>query len=420
MNTNYVYPSAQVGEFRNAMLYATGPSSYSPTAGDPVYNPGANEYINFPTECMSVSGNYRVRFVPTSAGLNIVRAGAPSPSQSGWTAHWDYAPANTALLNPANSAADGIPLSLGTLSAAATQSTLTAAGLLTVVGANTLVPGQFIVLSNGASNYGISLSGMMTQVVSATASQYTCYVGQALALAWTVNTDTLKYQVVQVTSTNLLQGLAMASPITGVLATASLLTITQANTLQVGQFVALGNGFKAASYYCNGTIVQVTSASATGWTAKWQGTIIAQTSGETATASVLVTNGGAPVAAYPYLNSLYSPITNSLAVASAATSAGLWTMTATQAFQPGMIVVFQGLGVNTTANGSIATVISSGLTQLLIKANGWTVIENTQAETAGYASVLTTGAQATTGLEVASGTNLAGETVQFAALVSSL
>jgi hypothetical protein len=370
---------------------------------------------------MSVSGNYRVRFVPTSAGLNIVRAGAPSPSQSGWTAHWDYAPANTSLLNPANSAADGIPLGLGTLSAAGTQSTLTAAGLLTVVGANSLVPGQFIVLSNGASGYGISLSGMMAQVVSASATQYTCYVGQALALAWTVNTDTLKYQVVQVTPTNLLQGLPMASPITGVLATAALLTITQVNTLQVGQFVALTGGtFKAASYYCNGTIVQVTSATSTGWTAKWQGTIISQTSSETATASVLVTNGGSPIAAYPYLNTPYSPITNSLAVASDSTHAGLWTMTATQAFQPGMIVSFQGLGGNTTANGSIATVISSGLTQLLIKANGWTVIQNTTAETAGYASVLTTGSQATTGLEVASGTNLAGETVQFAALVSSL
>ena len=420
MNTNYVYPSAQVGEFRNAMLYASGPSSYSPTAGDPVYNPGANEYINFPTECMSASGNYRVRFVPTATGLNIVRAGAPSPSQSGWTAHWDYAPSNPALLNPANSALDGIPLTLGTLSAAATQSTLTAAGLLTVVGANTLTAGQFIVLSNGASSYGISLSGMVTQVVSATASQYTCYVGQALALAWTVNTDTLKYQVVQVNSTNLLQGLPMSAPITGVLATTALLTITQANTLQVGQFVALGNGFKAASYYCNGTIVQVTSATSTGWTAKWQGTIIAQTSSETATASVLVTNGGAPVVAYPYTSGPYSPITNSLAVASDSTHAGLFTLTATQSYQPGMIISVQGLGVNTTANGSIATVISTSLTQLIIKANGWTVIQNTQAETAGYASVLVTGSPANLGVEVASGTNLSSETVQFAALVSSL
>ena len=45
MNTNYVYPSAQVGEFRQALLYAAGPASYSQATGDPVYNPGANEYI---------------------------------------------------------------------------------------------------------------------------------------------------------------------------------------------------------------------------------------------------------------------------------------------------------------------------------------------------------------------------------------
>ena len=89
MNTNYVYPSAQVGELRNALLYAVGPSSYA-AAGDPVYNPGANEYINFPMQTVSVSGNYEVLFFPAATGLNIVRAGAPSPSQSGWTALWLY------------------------------------------------------------------------------------------------------------------------------------------------------------------------------------------------------------------------------------------------------------------------------------------------------------------------------------------
>lgn len=87
MNTNYVYPSAQVGEFRNALLYGSGPASYA-AGGDPVYNPGANEYINFPSDCMSLSGNYRVTFQPTSTGFNIIRAGAPSPSQSGWKARW--------------------------------------------------------------------------------------------------------------------------------------------------------------------------------------------------------------------------------------------------------------------------------------------------------------------------------------------
>lgn len=89
MNTNYVYPSAQVGEFRLALLYASGPSSVA-AAGDPVYNPGANEYINFPMEALTKSGNYQVKFVPTDVGSNIVRAGAPSPSQSGWTALWLY------------------------------------------------------------------------------------------------------------------------------------------------------------------------------------------------------------------------------------------------------------------------------------------------------------------------------------------
>jgi hypothetical protein len=88
MNTNYVYQSAQVGEFRQALLYAAGPSSYSQATGDPVYNPGSNEYINFPMQAVTVSGNYSVEFNPTAAGLNIVRAGAPSPGQSGWTARW--------------------------------------------------------------------------------------------------------------------------------------------------------------------------------------------------------------------------------------------------------------------------------------------------------------------------------------------
>lgn len=91
MNTNYVYPSAQVGEFRLALLYANGPASL-PAAGDPVYNPGANEYINFPMSALTKSGNYEVTFSPAATGNNIVRAGAPDgvPSQSGWTALWRY------------------------------------------------------------------------------------------------------------------------------------------------------------------------------------------------------------------------------------------------------------------------------------------------------------------------------------------
>ncbi len=168
--------------------------------------------------------------------------------------------------------------------------------------------------------------------------------------------------------------------------------MTQANSLVAGQFVVMQGPFKAASQYAAGAIVQVTSATASSWTAKWQGTIIAQTSGEAAAASVLVTNSGIPIAAYPQATAPVAPLTNVLTVAADATHAGLFTLTAAQAFQPGMMIVVQGVGTSTELNGSIATVISTSLTQAIIKANGWTVLRSTQAETAGYASVLVTGA----------------------------
>jgi hypothetical protein len=88
MNTSYVYQSAQVGEFRPAVLWANGPTSYSSANGDVVYNPGSNEYISFPSDCTTKSGNYFVRFIPSAVGNGIVRAGAPSPNQSGWLARW--------------------------------------------------------------------------------------------------------------------------------------------------------------------------------------------------------------------------------------------------------------------------------------------------------------------------------------------
>ena len=89
MNTAYVQgqTAQHGGELKPALLTATGPSSYA-LAGDTVYNPGACDYINFPMDCTTQSGNYFVRFVPTTAG--VIRAGAPSSSQSGWTAHWIY------------------------------------------------------------------------------------------------------------------------------------------------------------------------------------------------------------------------------------------------------------------------------------------------------------------------------------------
>src|SRR5208337_1576916 len=277
------------GRSRAAFFDHYGPTSYA-TGGEPLTPSsslgGANQlglasfsFLDPPST--TNSGNYTLQTVYGGTGtrqkVNVI---------------W----------RPANLTPPGALLSLGTLSSAATQSTYTAAGLVTVVGANTLKAGQFISLSNGASAAGIFLNGVIVQVISATATQYTFYFGQGVALAYTIATDTLKYQVVQASTYNQLQARALPSPITGVLATANLLTITQANNLAVGQFVYLNGPFAAASVYALGAIVQVTSATTTSWTAKWQGTVINQTSGETATASLLVTNGGIPVLAYPYIS----------------------------------------------------------------------------------------------------------------------
>ena len=109
MNTAYVYQSAQVGEFRNCMLWAAGPASYSQTTGDPVYNPGSAEYINFPSDCSTLSGTYRVRFFPAAVGFGLIRAGAPSPSQSGWTARWYYGPTANGISGASFTAGSGYP-----------------------------------------------------------------------------------------------------------------------------------------------------------------------------------------------------------------------------------------------------------------------------------------------------------------------
>jgi hypothetical protein len=316
-----------------------------------------------------------------------------------------------------NSPSAGVPLSLGTLSAAATNSTYTSAGVCTVLTTTPPPLGSFIVLSNGASAKGIFFDGVMVQVTAVVAgTSYSFNFGQGLALAYASAADTLKYQVVQASATNALQAQALTAPITGVLATASLLTITQANSLSVGQFVYLNGPFKTASLYALGVIVQVASATATGWTANWQGTVIAQTSTEVGVASLLVTSGGVPITAYPYGVGPVANITNSLAVASGAAAAGLLTLTAAQAYQPGMLIVVQNVGTNTQLDGTIGTVISTGLTQALIKANGWTVIANTSAETEGYASVLVSGSPSVAEAEVPSGTDLSAYTFELLAV----
>lgn len=407
MNTSYVFPAAEVGEIRNALLYASGPSSYV-SAGDPVYNPGSGEYINFPSDCTSLSGNYKVRFIPLAVGYNQVRAGGGvgGPSVSGWTAVWEYSGAN------GNTPVAGVPLSLGPLSAAATTSAFTANGVGTIVVANSLQVGQFVVLSGGASAKSIFLNGVMVQVTAASATQFSFNYGPAKALSYASAADAaLKFQVVQAASGNPLQAVVSGGAVTSVAVASDVLTVVQANTFSVGQFVVLQG--LVAGEVPQGTVAQIVTASSTGWTANLQAANLSATTGETGTASLLVTNGGAPIT-----TATPASITNTLAVAADASHSGLFTLTATQNFVPGELIVVQGVTTNTVLNGSLGTVIATGLTNQLIKANGWTAIANTSAD-GGTAAVLVTGAPVN-GNQVAAGTNLSAEQVQFAALVSSL
>lgn len=365
--------------------YGNGPSSYA-TGGDPIVLPQYENYIDAVFgPVYSVSGNYLVTPIPSGVG----------PRQT-WKLKW----------SPATASDFGSPLTLGPLSVAATTSAFTANGVGTVVGANTLSPGQFIVLSGGASAKMIFMNGQIVQVTAASPTQYSFNFAQAKALNYTVSADAaLKYQVVQISPTNLLQALALPAPITGVLATANLLTITQANSLSIGQFVVVQG--LVAGEIAQGAIVQVASASSTGWTANWQGTILGQTSLETGTASLLVTNGGAPVT-----TGIFASITNAVAVASAATATGLLTLTAANTLVPANLVVAQGLATATQLDGTIASVISTGLTNALFEAQGWSVVAATHSEASGTAALLVSGSPAGIG-EVPATTNLSAEQVQL-------
>ena len=354
-----------------------------------------------------------------NVGLDKVLFVEPAGGQGGISPVWN--PLTSKVQMIANSPSSGIPLSLGTLSAAGTQSTYTAAGLVTVATTTPPPLGSFVSLSNGASSYGILFDGVIVYVAAVVAgTSFSFYFGQGSAGHYTVNTDTLKWQVVQVSALNPLQALPLAAPITGVLATANLLTVTQTLTAaQVasmpGQFVYLNGPFKTASVYALGAIVQVATASSTGWTANWQGTIISQTSAETAVASLLVTNGNTPIQSYPYIGGTTAAISNVLAVASSSSTAGLLTLTATQGYQAGQIIVVQSVASTTLLNGTIGTVIASGLTSALIKAQGWTVIVNTAADT-GVASLLVTGSPAIAQSEVPAGTDLSAYTFELLAV----
>jgi hypothetical protein len=417
MNTSYVYQGAQVGEFRNSLLWAAGPASYTPftapgVGGDIVYNPGANEYINFPSECTSLSGNYKVRFVPTSVGYNQVRAGAPSPSQSGWTAVWEYTGASD---NPL--ADTGSPLTLGTLSAAATQSTFTSNGVLTVATTTPPPVNSFVVLSNGTSGAGIIFNGSMGQVVSVVAgTSYTINFGAMKSLNYTVATDTLKYQVVQVTPTNLLQ-VGTPVTVTSVAVASNVLTVVCAGLVTPGT-IGVIQGLVAGEVP-QGAIVQVLGGStSTGFTANIIAANLSATSGETATFTPIVTNGNAPLTV-----DVANTITGSTVAATAtiSTAAGKITvLPVAQSYVPGQLFIVQGLTHGSALNGGIFQVLAAGLTGSNVAANGYiaTAVTTGTADL-GSAAPLIAG-YPPDGAQVASGTNLSAELIQFGVFESQL
>ena len=397
------------------MLTATGPASYA-TTGDPVYNPGSCDYIEFPMDCTTQSGNYAVRFVPTTAGT--LRAGAPSPSQSGWTAYWNYA-------GSANSPSVGVPLTLGTLSGAATNSTFTANGVATVLTTTPPPLGSFVLLTNGASNKGIFLNGVIVYVNAVTAgTSFGFNFAAAKSLNYVSASDTLKWQQVFGGSTSnpvtLGTGTGQSTAVTAVAVASNVLTITCTNTgtaIVPGNFI-LVQGLVAGEVP-QGCIVQVLTANTTTLTANLIAPNLSATSGETATATVLVTNGNAPIQATQ--DSFGINGSTVAATAASATAAGNITVLPTlQTLAPGNLIIVQGLTHGSALNGLITPVLAASLTATNITTNGY-IASGVTTGTAdlGAIGLLTTGTPAN-GSQVATGTNLSGESVQFGAFISQI
>jgi hypothetical protein len=139
------------------ILTGTGPASYSINGGDILYNPGAGDYIEFPMETITQSGTYELLPIPTSAGY--LRAGAPSPSQSGWRWLWVYSGRQGVLTVVQNAA--GVGMTPGTVVPIVFAGTGTgAAGTFTVLTATT---GTINV-----TNTGTGYTGTPTATVSGT------------------------------------------------------------------------------------------------------------------------------------------------------------------------------------------------------------------------------------------------------------
>jgi hypothetical protein len=143
------------------------------------------------------------------------------------------------------------------------------------------------------------------------------------------------------------------------------------------------------------------------------------TSGETGTATVLVTNGNAPIQSY----SDAFGINGSTVAATAATASAAGAITVLPVLQnlvPGNVVVIQGLTHGSTLNGLITPVISTGLSATNVETNGYIAAAVlTGTGDLGALGLLLTGVPLNSS-QVMAGANLSAEVIQFGAIVSQL
>lgn len=326
----------------------------------------------------ATASQYGVQFLPDSGSFGAT----PSPSQH----------LTMIVTLPTASVAEGTPLGLSAVSASPSTTVGVTSNLITVTQPNSLKAGQFVYYqSTGA---GAAFAGTILQVASATTTQWTAVFPTANITAATADI-TITYQLVQAAPGNLLTA-GTSATVTNSLATTSLLTITCANSFVPGNFVILGGLTNGAA--ANGVIVKVQTASPTQFTAIWTGASFGSAA-DAGTAKLLVTAGNAPI-----VTDVSSTITNSLATASSAGTAGLITLTANNGFVPGNLVLIDGLTNGAGINGDLLAVLATSLTNASFKAN-YPNAGFTTAADAGTATLIVTGTP-TSAPQVSPGTDL--------------
>jgi hypothetical protein len=376
--------------------YGNGPSSYV-AGGDPIVLPQYGGYIDAVFgPVYSVSGNYLVTPIPSGAG----------PRQT-WKLKW----------SPAQLA--GTPLVLGPTQAV-TKTQWAESGVTgTITAANTLSPGQFVMLNSFTSSHLIFMNGQIVEVASATSSSFTFLWGPAGANGTVAFSNVAQandagtFQVLQSANglpvqLSTLTGTSNVATITGCAVTGGLLTVTATNNFSVGNFVYIAG--TAANEVTLGIWGQILSATSSAFTMATQCKNVSNAS-DSGTATLMVTGNNQPISTGTPVPVYGSTIAASIVSTSAA---GTITLPAYQNWNVNNLFIVQGLTFGGTIDGSVAQVTSSSLSNVLINATtfiGVAVITGTLGF--GTAALLTVGGPSTTYGEMPAGTNLSGEQVQI-------